>query len=42
LRGEGRGEGLPSQFGQEVLEYSLDIFDDFVVPNADYPITEGG
>ena len=41
LRGEGRGEGLFVEFGQEVLENPVEIFDDVGVPAADHAITEG-
>jgi len=41
LRGEGRGEGLFFEFGQEHLKNPVRILDDIVVPDADHAITEG-
>src|SRR5215471_14794916 len=41
LRGEGRGEGLLFEFGQECLENTVEILNDIVVPDADYAMTEG-
>jgi len=40
LRGEGRGEGLLFEFGQEHLEDPFQVLDDIVVPDADHSITE--
>src|SRR5271167_1428822 len=41
LRGEGWGEGLSFEFGQEHLENSVQIIDDIAVPDADHAITQG-
>jgi hypothetical protein len=41
LRGEGRGEGLFFELGQEGFEDTVEILDDIIVPDADHPITEG-
>jgi hypothetical protein len=40
-RGEGRGEGVFCEFGQEHLENSIEVLDDIVVPNANHAIAEG-
>jgi hypothetical protein len=42
LRGEGRGEGLFFEFGQERLQYPIQILNYVIVPDADHPITKGG
>ena len=41
LRGEGRGEGLFFEFGQQRLENPVQILNDIVIPDADHAITEG-
>jgi hypothetical protein len=41
MRGEGRGEGLLFELGQECLKHPVQILDDIVVPDADHSITEG-
>jgi hypothetical protein len=41
LRGEGRREGRFFEFGQERLQNSVKIVDDFVVPDAEHAIAEG-
>jgi hypothetical protein len=41
LRGEGWGEGRFFEFGQKRFEDPVQIFDDVVIPDADYAITEG-
>jgi len=40
LRGEGWGEGLFPQFGQQGLKYAVYVLDDLVIPNPDYPIID--
>ena len=41
LRGEGRGEGLFFEFGQQRLENPVQILNDIVIPDAHHAITEG-
>jgi hypothetical protein len=41
LRGEGRGEGLFSEFGQKRFENPVEIIEDLVVPDADHAIAKG-
>ena len=41
LRGEGRGEGLFFEFGQERLENPFKIVNYILVPDVDHAVTEG-
>ena len=40
LRGEGRGEGLFFEFGQERLENPFKIVNYILVPDVDHAVTE--